>query len=175
MVEKPFCDEVTAEQTTFPFASVVRAFDPEQERRVPIASPPPETVSPPAMVEVAVSEETFKRLVEMPPVNDDVPAEVLMRLPLRVRPEVESSEEALIPEKVEVAVEVAVNFPATTSPSMESAAIPEVVAMFSAPVNVEVERFETVRLFRVEVPETRFPVTVKSLLIEDEARETKPL
>ena len=131
-------------------------------------------MSPPAIVEVAVSEVTLSKLVESPPVKVEVPAELFMRLPLRVRPEVERSEEALIPENVEVAVEVAVNFPATTSPLTVRSAIPEVVAMFRVPFTVEVERFETVRFFRVEVPETKFPVTVKSLFTEEEAKETKP-
>jgi hypothetical protein len=158
-----------------PDASVVRAFEPEQEVRVETAIPPPDMVSPPAIVEVEVSEVTLRRFVARPPVKVEVPAPLFMRLPLRVRPEVERSEEALRPAKVEVAVdEVAVNLSATTSPPITRAAIPEVVAMFSDPLIVEVERFETVRFFRVEVPETKFPVTVKSLLTDDEAKETKP-
>ena len=72
MVEKPFVDEVIGAQMTFPFASVVRAFEPEQLWSVPRERPPPITESPPAMVEVAVVEVAIKKpaRAELPSAED---------------------------------------------------------------------------------------------------------
>ena len=52
MVEKPLTEEVIGAQTTFPLASVVRAFEPEQVWRVGTERPP-NMESPPLKVEVA--------------------------------------------------------------------------------------------------------------------------
>ena len=63
-----------------PFASVVRAFVPEQEVRVETWSPPPFTMRPPAKVEVAV--EVERRLESSSPFQKE--AKLAWSLPLKV-------------------------------------------------------------------------------------------
>jgi hypothetical protein len=53
-----------------PELSVVRAFEPEQEVKVEIASPPPVISKPPAIVEVAVVPVAVKKEVSRPFVKE---------------------------------------------------------------------------------------------------------